>query len=180
MLSVYHLLPALSTVVLGSLGVGLGLVVPTIRRLLRPSKIEEISSEWLESFSVRAYDAMEQLLNDEDFQFLSCQPGFDSALYRKLRRDRLQIFRQYLHRMICDFNRLHLVARVMVARSQEDQSHLVMRLALLKLKFALEVMRAQTNFWLCWFTVRTIGVKALIAHLDELSSTLGPAFSASA
>lgn len=176
--SAIHLLPALSVVILCGVSLGLALVVPTVWRLLRPSRIDDISHEWLESFSVRSYDPMERLLSDEDFHFLSCQPGFDLALYRKLRRDRMAIFRQYLDRMIVDFNRLHLVARVLASRAPDDQSDVVKKLIALKVSFSLEVLRAQMSFFLCWFSVRTVAVRSLIVHLEELSSTLGPAFSA--
>jgi hypothetical protein len=176
--SVTHLLPTLSIAILICVGFGVSLVVPTVWRLLKPSRIEDISSDWLETFTVRAYDPMDRLLSDEDFRFLYCQPGFDLALYRKLRRDRLQIFREYLHRMISDFNRLHLIARVLVARAPEDQSHLVIRLIVLKARFSVEVLRAQAGCWLCWFSIRTIGVRTLISQMEELSATLGPAFSA--
>jgi len=59
--------------------------------------MEEITPEWLENFSTSVYHPMEGLLADEDFRFLSRQPGFDLSLYRKLRRERLRIFRQYLN-----------------------------------------------------------------------------------
>jgi hypothetical protein len=169
MLSAILLLNAISVLVLGCLGLCSLVIVPTILRLLRASGAEEISPEWLENFSVKAYAPMEHLLGDEDFRFLSRQPGFDLKLYRKLRKERLAIFKQYLYRMIVDFNRLHLVARLTIAQSQEDQSELLARLVTLKMRFYLAVLRAQCCYWLAYFNVRTVTVRFLTAELEALS-----------
>jgi hypothetical protein len=154
-------------------GAYVALICPTLRRLCRRYHVEDISPEWLEHFSARAYYPMERLLNAEDFAFLSRQPGFDFSLYRKFRRDRLQIFRQYLNRMIGDFNRLHLAARILLAQSPEDRSDLLYRLILLKLRFSLAVLQAEFRYALCCVGVRTLTARALILRLEELCNQLG-------
>src|SRR6202011_3573619 len=116
--------------------VGLAVVLPTLRRLLESTSADAITAEWLANFCAESYSPMENLLSGEDFDFLSRQPGFDLALYRKLRRERLQIFHMYLHRMIADFSRLHFAARVIVAHATEDQSGTLKRLLWLKLRFS--------------------------------------------
>lgn len=147
-------------------------VVPIIVRLLRCGTGDEITPEWLENFSTAAYFPMAGLLSDEDFRFLSRQPGFDFLLYRKLRRDRLRIFRQYLNRLIGDFNRLHKVARLFVAQSQEDHSALLGRLIVLRVKFAFSVLRVEAAYLCCRFGFRSMVVSGLIARLDEMSGQL--------
>ncbi len=87
------------------------LFVPVLAKLSRKCSAREVTPEWLESFSIASYHPMAGLLNDEDFKFLSQQPGFDLSLYKKLRRERLRIFKQYLNRSIADFNRLHRAVR---------------------------------------------------------------------
>jgi hypothetical protein len=150
-------------------GTYVALITPTLRRLCRPCKVDEFTPQWLERFSAHSYDPMEQLLNPEDFAFLSRQPGFDFALYRKLRRDRLRIFRQYLNRMIGDFNRLHAVARMLTAHSPEDQSEMFTRLIWLKVRFSLAVLRAESRYLCCFIGARSVSVRELILQLDELS-----------
>ncbi len=132
--------------------------------------MEELPEDWLARFSPQTYRPMEGLLNDEDFAFLARQPGFDLSLYKKLRQERLQIFRQYLDRMIVDFNRLHLAARLVIAHSAEDHSELLTKLVLLKVRFSCSVVGAEFRYLLCRLGVRTLSARALIAQLEELSS----------
>jgi hypothetical protein len=153
--------------------VAAALVVPVLGKLYKTCRIEEITPEWLESFSVAAYHPMEGLLADEDFTFLSRQPGFDLSLYRKLRRERLRIFRQYLTRLISDFNRLHLVTRALIAQSPVDRSDLVSKLIRLKIRFSVALIRAEASYVLCRFGLSSLPVRALILHLEEMHAQLG-------
>lgn len=115
---------------------------------------------------------MAGLLADEDFRFLSRQPGFDLSLYRKLRRDRLVIFHQYLSRLILDFNRLHAIARALLARAQEDRSELVTKLMWLKVKFSVAVVEAEFSYLCCCVGFRFLTARAVILRLEEMSSQL--------
>ena len=149
------------------------LFLPVISRLLRRSPVEEITSEWLENFSVSAYYPMERLLNDEDFAFLSKQPGFDLSLYRKLRRERLRIFKQYLDRAIIDFNRLHSMIRGIIPRLNTDCSDLVTQLVKIKLRFYFAVLSAELSYYLCLVGFRSLTVRSLIIQLEEMNSQFG-------
>jgi hypothetical protein len=146
----------------------LGLFLPILRWVCRRAAVEEITPEWLESFSVAAYYPMEGLLSDEDFTFLSRQPGFDISLYKKLRRERLHIFHQYLVRLILDFNRLHAVARLILSRSTHDQSDAVGQLMVLKLRFSLAVFQAECSYFLCQLGFRVLATRRLIAALEDM------------
>ncbi|HTU47368.1 MAG TPA: hypothetical protein VMF91_20060 [Bryobacteraceae bacterium] len=132
--------------------------------------MEEITPEWLASFSVSSYQPMHVLLCEEDFSFLSRQPGFDLLLYKKFRRDRLRIFRQYMNRLIADYNRLHMAARMLLAGTPQDQSDMMTHLIRLKINFSASVLRAEANYLLCCVGFRTLAVRALIIRLEELSS----------
>ena len=154
------------------LGGSLALLAPVLARLFRRCEIAEITPEWLENFSIAVYYPMQRLLSDEDFQFLARQPGFDLSLYRKLRRERLLIFRQYLKRLISDFNRLHTAARVLIARNQEDRSDLMMRLLKLKVRFSLAVLQSELSYFCCRIGIGTLAVRSMIARLEEMSAEL--------
>jgi hypothetical protein len=151
---------------------GGSLVLPVLVRLLKPYKPQDIPRDWLETFSASSYHSMQQLLSEEDFAFLVAQPGFDFSLYRKLRRERLKIFRQYLNRLIADFNRLHMIARLLLSRSQDDQSDVLKNLIWLKVRFSLTILRVELNYVLCCFGSRTLGARAAIAQLEEMSARL--------
>jgi hypothetical protein len=145
------------------------LVLPVLARLMKRCRFEDISPEWLDNFSAALYYPMEGLLSNEDFAFLSKQPGFDISLYRKLRRDRLRIFRQYFFRLIRDFNRLHSVARALLAETPTDHSDLMMKLILLKVRFGLSVLSVEMSYWWCFVRFRPLVIKTLISGLEEMS-----------
>jgi hypothetical protein len=167
-----NLNPALVLTPIVVFAVSLALLLPILRRLFKTCKVEDISADWLESFSCSSYYAMEGLLSDEDFKFLSRQPGFDLSLYRKLRRERLNIFKQYLNRLIADFNRLHVSARFLLAQSPKDESALVTRLAHLRVRFGLAVIHAQVSYAFCCVGFRCIAVKSVLYYLEEMSAQL--------
>ena len=115
---------------------------------------------------------MHTLFDDDDFAFLSRQPGFDLHLYRKLRKERLRIFRQYLKRVVSDYDRLHKSARLLVAEDHDEHSDVLAELIRLKLIFSWTVLRARSNYLLCCFGYRTLAVRALIVRLEDLSTQL--------
>ena len=147
-------------------------LVPILARLLRRSDLAEVTPEWLENFTAASYYPMEGLLAEEDFRFLSRQPGFDLSLYRKLRADRLRIFRQYLNRLIGDINRLHAVARFFVIQGTEDQSEILKQLIWLRIRFSASVLRVEASYLLCRFGGHMLAVDTLVARLDEMSRQL--------
>jgi hypothetical protein len=139
-------------------------------KLLWGGEARAATPEWFATFSMANYDPMEALLREEDFEFLSRQPGFDLALYKKLRRERLRIFRQYMNRLIADYHRLHAVARVLLADSSYDRSDTLLRLVLLRANFAAAVFRAEGNYLLCCLGFRTLEVRALLVRLQQLNA----------
>ena len=149
-------------------------------KLHNGSRLEELDPDWLDGFSVSAYQPMQILFCDDDFAFISRQPGFDFTLYKKFRRDRLRIFRQYMNRLIRDYNRLHAAGRMMVAATSLDQSELMGRLIWLKLKFSIAVFQAEANYLMCCAGFRTLAVRALLVHLEELNAQVAAISGASA
>lgn len=159
-------------------GLTLAFVLPILARLYKRCTADEITPEWLESFSPSSYYPMEGLLAEEDFRFLSRQPGFDLSLYKKLRRERLSIFRQYLTRLILDFNRLHTAARLLLSHGSEDRSDLVSHLVVLKAKFSLAVIQAEFSYLLCRIGFRSLAARGMIARLEEMNAQLSSISSA--
>jgi hypothetical protein len=156
-------------VLCAALGLGLCAIAPVLRRLYRKPLLDEITPEWLESFSLDRYRSMSSLLSDDDFEFLSRQPGFDLSLYKKLRRERLAIFRQYLDRLIVDFNRLHLTARSFVAQNPQDSSDAAAKLIRLQFDFSKAVLRTELSYKLCRLGICTVDVTVLLGPLQSLT-----------
>lgn len=163
---------ALEVLLSASTAVGVLGVAPVLRRLLRRTTIDDVTPEWVESFSVERYRPMLGLLADEDFTFLSRQPGFDPSIYKKLRRERLAIFEQYLNRLILDFKKLHATARYFVARSEEDRSDVAMRLVRLRWAFTMNVLEVQMQLHLCKIGIGTVQARMIVAQLQQMSEQL--------
>jgi hypothetical protein len=144
-------------------------LLPVLARLLRQCHLNDVTPEWLESFSPHAYQPMEFLLAEEDFDFLMRQPGFEASLQKKLKRERILIFQQYLHRLISDFNRLDVYARYLIAQSQVDQSNVLARLVWLRIRFSFTVLRVEASLLLSYFGYQPRLVSQAIARLDEMN-----------
>jgi hypothetical protein len=148
------------------------LLVPVLAKLFRTCTVKEVTAEWLENFSVSSYYPMTGLLSDEDFTFLSRQPGFDLSLYRKLRRERLRIFKQYLNRCIADFNKLHTAVRAIVPYVPNNQEGVLSKLIWLRIRFSYAVVRAELSYRICVLGIGSLSVRALIANLEEMNQQL--------
>lgn len=162
--------PALILTAILFISLTLVFIVRILLRLNRNFNANEMPTDWLARFSVVHYHPMQVLLAEEDFAFLSQQPGFDLSLYKKLRKERLRIFRQYLNRLITDYNRLHAAARLLIAETRQDQSQAMARLIFLKIKFGSAVFHAEANYLLCCAGFRTLAVRSLLLHIEELST----------
>lgn len=166
------LLLALEVALSASTAISVLSVAPVLRRLLRRTTIEDVTPEWVESFSVERYRPMLGLLAKEDFAFLSRQPGFDSSIYKKLRRERLSIFEQYLARLILDFKKLHITARYFVAQSEQDRSDTAMKLVRLRWAFFVSVLELQLQLQLCRLGLGTVEARLVVSKLQQMSDQL--------
>src|SRR5688500_7728052 len=109
----------------------IGIFTILIRRVLAPGATNDGDlGDWLDKFSVARYRPMERLLSDDDYEFLSAQPGYDPSIARRLKSERRQIFRIYLRHLSEDFSRLHHAARLMLIYSPEDRPELARTLML--------------------------------------------------
>src|SRR5258707_4988519 len=70
------------------------------------------------------YQPMARLLQEDDFRYLSAQPGYSPRLGRRLRSQRRRIFRGYLRSLRRDFATLSMALRTLVLHSAEDRSDL--------------------------------------------------------
>ena len=150
----------------------LAFLLPVMARLLRQCHLSDVTPEWLESFSSATYRPMEILLAEDDFEFLVRQPGFEASLCKKLRRERIWIFRQYLDRLIADFNRLHVYARCLITQGHVDQSHLLGQLVWLRMRFSFTVLRVEVSLLFAYVGCKPRVVSQAIARLDEMNGYL--------
>jgi hypothetical protein len=114
----------------------------------RTASVDSSDDEELAGFSLVRYEPMAKLLSEEDFEFLSSQPGYRPEIGARFKKDRRRVFRMYLHELAADFHRLHASARKMVSESPEADSARVGAL-----------MRQQITFWR---TMLVIEVRLLV------------------
>jgi hypothetical protein len=65
-----------------------------------------VTHEWLAELSSNRYRPMRRLLCRTDLDFLRRQHGFDPAMEKRLRAQRVLIFNEYLRQLDADFRRL--------------------------------------------------------------------------
>ncbi|HYP13883.1 MAG TPA: hypothetical protein VEQ63_08155 [Bryobacteraceae bacterium] len=154
------------TITLGTLAILALVVLAAIRRVAGPAPVSEIEPEWVQGFSITKYRPMLRLLDDADFRFVSNQCGGDSALLKKLRSERREIFRSYLRSLIRDFNKLHMAARMVLAYAPEDRSDLASVLLKQRVAFTIAVLGVEARLALHTLGIGSVDVRALIGSLE--------------
>lgn len=157
--------------------IGLGLTY-MLRSLRNPSTVDECDANWISEFSTTKYRPMLRLLAEDDFRFLEQQEGYEPAIGKRLRSERLKIFRGYLRNLVRDYHRLHIAARLILVYSSEDRSDLASQLVRHRLEFAWNLMRVELNLAMYSVGLGTVDVRALIGTLDSMQSCITAASNA--
>ena len=123
---------------------------------------------WLDDFSAGAYRPMERLLDTRDNLFLTSQAGYQPAIGRRLRRQRMAIFQSYLAGMISDFHRLLGVAKVITVYTSRDQTAFESRLSTLRWRFYLSVLAIEWGVVLNVIGIHAVDPRRLLASIERL------------
>jgi hypothetical protein len=132
----------------------------------------QADSQWLQNFSTEAYAPMARLLSEEDFRFLSQQPGYEPVIAERLRAARRGLFRRYLRLLARDFQRLYGVAQTALVCSAQDNPELAGKLFRLKLDFWLWYSVAHCRLAGHALGLSTVDVSVLVRTLDTLQASL--------
>src|ERR1700687_4993862 len=92
----------------------IGLAVVFLYKTLASRHNNEVPMDELLVLSPDKYRPMTRLLQEEDFQFLSSQPGFSPRLGRHFRTERRRIFRGYLRSLSKDFSRVSMACQMLI------------------------------------------------------------------
>ena len=150
-------------------GGGIAVVLALLfHRLVSPSRCELVSTEWLSRFSVARYRPMERLFAEEDYRFLARQKGYCEDVARRLRRERIKIFRGYLKCISGDFRRLEAAASFWMANAPQDRPDLAKALMKRRLSFFAALMGAKWRLLLYGFGLSTADVHRLVDSLDDM------------
>lgn len=143
-----------------------GVAVVLFRQLLKRPPFENLDPDWLENYSVARYRPLERLLSDEDFRFLTAQPGYRPEIARRLRAERRSIFRAYLANLVSDFNRLHAYAKAAVVSASSDEPQLAASLIRLQVTFYFAIGAVHCRLALHALGIGHVPVSELLRSVD--------------
>jgi hypothetical protein len=148
---------------------GLGVALCWLwRSLVCPPTSLPATASWIEELSPERYRPMMRLLDLEDLEFLRSQPGFTPRLARRLRRQRCQIFRGYLHLLNQDFQRISMALKLILAYSPHDRPELASALVRQQAQFALGMITVRARLFLYRWELSNVDVMGLIRTFDSM------------
>jgi hypothetical protein len=160
---------AIAAVSIVLLAVGfLAVVVGFARR--KPEAAPDL--DWCRTFSLARYRPMERLFVQEDYEFLSSQPGFKPEIYRRLQAERRRVFRRYLRSLSRDFDLLLGAAKTLILNSVEDRPDLAKMLMRQRLVFSYALATVHVRLALQGLGLGTVDVRPLVGALDALRMEL--------
>lgn len=146
----------------------LSLVVQLARHIGSGSESLPVTTEWLGDLSDDRYRPMLRLLDEADFRFLRGQKGYTPAMERKLRRQRVEVFRAYLRTLESDFKRVCLGLKIMLVQSECDRPDLASALMHRQLTFACVMLHVQVRVILFRWGLATVDACELIRMFDGM------------
>jgi len=153
-------------------------VLVLLRKMADPGTVSECDPDWVNNFAVTKYRPMLRLLDDADYEFLSKQRGFTKQMIRRLRAERREIFRGYLHNLVRDFHRLHMAARMLLIYSPQDRPDLAAALLKQRCRFAFAVFAVEVRLAFHTVGVGSVDVRQVLNVVESLRTNVGqlPAF----
>jgi hypothetical protein len=144
----------------------LTLAVLLARHIGSGSESLPVTTEWLGDLSDDRYRPMLRLLQDADFRFLRAQKGFTPAMEKKLRGERVEVFRGYLRMLESDFQRVCLALKVMLVQSECDRPDLASALIHRQLTFACAILNVQVRMVLFRWGLAGVDATELVKMFD--------------
>ena len=118
------------------------------------------------------YAPMERLLDESEYRFLASHPAFGKTRARKIRAQRREIFRAYLHCMSRDYARVCASIRMVMMESGLDRPDLAKALLRNRTIFAAALVGIELRLALHACGVGTIDIRPMIASLEGMRTTL--------
>jgi hypothetical protein len=150
----------------------IALAVVFLYRTLASREKAGISMDDLLVLSPDKYRPMERLLQEEDFEFLSSQPGFSPRLGRHFRTERRRIFRGYLRNLSKDFGRVSLACQMLIVHAAEDRGDLAKSLIRQRLMFGFGMFAIEGRLLLHTVGIGTVDVRGLVESLEMMQAQI--------
>lgn len=163
----YYMAAALVTV--AGVAVVLGLL---LRGLALPARAEFVDTEWLSRFSVAKYRPMERLFSEDDYRYLARQRGYQPEIARRLRRERVRVFRGYLRCLKSDYRKLEAAIALYMADSPVDRPDLARSLFRRRIQFTWAVLAAEWRLRFRGLGLSPVDAHRLVTAVDDMRSHL--------
>ena len=152
----------------------LGIAFTILLRKLSPSvERAALPADWEKLYVGSRYKPMERLLDRDDYRLLAAQPG-NGRLVRRLRANRIAIFRGYARCLSRDFSRVSCALRMLMVHAQMDRSSLTGLLLKQELQFRVNMMSLEVRLALhgLGWTAPELDVSSLVDALDAMGAQL--------
>lgn len=159
-MSLVLIIPAAASVVVAAA------ILIALRQISLAGRRLPVTAEWIDELSVERYRPMLRLLDGQDLQFLSTQPGFTRGMASKLRVQRCQVFRGYLRCLCADFSRICAAIKLLMLHSRSDRPDLAAVLVRHQMIFATGMVVVHCRLWLFEAGLCTVDADALVRTFD--------------
>jgi len=150
----------------------IGVSILALRRIASLKRRPSLPADWIADLSVDRYQPMYRLLDEDDIRFLRSQPGATPALMKRLRRQRCQLFRGYLHSLERDFHAASEALMLLLLESPSDRRDAIRALLASRVKFALGIFRVRCRLQLYRWNVGRESVAPLVSLFEGLQLEL--------
>jgi hypothetical protein len=150
----------------------IGVAVILLYRTLASRQNGEVPMDESLALAPGKYRPMERLLQEEDFLFLSSQPGFSARLGRRFRTERRRVFRAYLRSLSMDFGRVSKACQMLVIHAAEDRGDLAQGIIRQRFLFALGILAVEARLLLHAAGVGTVEVHGLVESLEAMQAQI--------
>jgi len=158
-----------------ALFVVLGLVfVALFRKVGSGSRKSARPADWDNLFSPSRYKPMERLLDPTDYRFLESQPAFNRKMARRVRSNRVNMFRGYARCLARDYSRVSAAVRILMVHAPVDRSALTGLLLKQRLLFSYNMASLEGRLFLhsLGWTAPVVDVRSMVDSLDTLCAQL--------
>ena len=151
------------------LGVAFGML---FAKLLSHDRALPAPDEWEDVFSPGRYKAMERLLEEADYQYLSSKTGDNKRLQKRLRHQRVRIFGAYVSCLSQDFTRICNAIKKVMVDSQVDRPDLAGLLMKQHFLFTITVLAIEFRLLLYNFGLGAPDGRGLVQALESMCAQL--------
>jgi len=158
-----------------ALFVVLGLVfVALFRTIGSRGRKSVMPADWDSIFSPSRYKPMERLLDPTDYRFLESQPAFNRKMARRVRSNRVNMFRGYARCLARDYSRVSAAVRILMIHAPVDRSALTRLLLKQRMLFSFNMASLEGRLFLhsLGWTAPAMDVRGMVDSLDTLCAQL--------